>query len=69
MRGKPLPFAHQKGRGRNKPFSFEDGKTFLAGLTHPVAFDFGTHGVFISSDEIVHQNLHGPWLESAILCC
>ena len=41
-RRQPVTSYPSKGKGRNNPFSFENFKTFVGGLSHTVAFAFGT---------------------------
>ena len=43
-RRQPVTSYPSKGKGRNNPFSFENFKTFVGGLSHTVAFAFGTRG-------------------------
>jgi hypothetical protein len=41
-RREPVTSYPSKGKGRNNPFSFENFKTFVGGLSLTVAFAFGT---------------------------
>lgn len=46
-RRQPVTSYPSKGKGRNNPFSFENFKTFVGGLSHTVAFAFGTRVGYI----------------------
>lgn len=47
-RRQPVTSYPSKGKGRNNPFSFENFKTFVGGLSLTVAFAFGTRVVAVN---------------------
>jgi hypothetical protein len=48
-RRQPVTSYPSKGKGRNNPFSFENFKTFVGGLSLTVAFAFGTRVILCLS--------------------
>ena len=52
-RRQPVTSYPSKGKGRNNPFSFENFKTFVGGLSLTVAFAFGTRVVAVQTPVLV----------------
>jgi len=55
-RRQPVTSYPSKGKGCNNPFSFENFKTFVEGLSHTVAFAFGTRGLLLHLKTAMDQH-------------